>query len=369
MQKYSFIDALRGIAVILVVIVHFGQGLPGSWHLVWFSQFGQYGVQLFFALSAYTLYNSLSRKPEFTAADYRDFMARRFLRIAPLYYLGILVYFFYNTAARYSSDAVLANVFFVHGLYAPGNNNIVPGGWSIGCEFLFYAILPALLFSRVGRLKIIGAFSFVLFSATCVLALFGEKMGLLRDFGIPNNGFLYFNLINQFPCFAMGIVCFHLQDNVKFKAFIHFITPVCCLLLVYCHGWHWGPLFTPLLAGTISVSLILSLRNLRTPSLLQKFGQCSFSIYIWHFLFLGILKDRFWHLMAPGRTAEVFAMALLALLLMATYCISTLSNKYIELPFIRLGEALFKTKVSIPSPDLGVKRPDEIEGRRAHESV
>lgn len=56
-MKLKHIDALRGIAVLLVILVHTSQSIPGiSLPLRYFSKYGQMGVQLFFIISAYTLY-------------------------------------------------------------------------------------------------------------------------------------------------------------------------------------------------------------------------------------------------------------------------------------------------------------------------
>ena len=139
----------------MVILVHSGQRIDGiSPILKGISAYGQMGVQLFFIASAFTLCLS-HEKRKIEKYSLTNFYIRRFFSIAPLYYLGITLYFIIEITkgfvshdindSQYSLVNVLANVFFVNGFYPPANNNIVPGGWSIGTEFAFYAIFPATL--------------------------------------------------------------------------------------------------------------------------------------------------------------------------------------------------------------------------------
>lgn len=73
--RLEFIEAARGYAIMLVLAVH----AVGY-------QAGAMGVQLFYIISAYTLYRSLMYRNE---QHYLWFYIRRFFRIAPLYYLYI----------------------------------------------------------------------------------------------------------------------------------------------------------------------------------------------------------------------------------------------------------------------------------------
>lgn len=163
-QKLDYVDALRGIAILLVIFVHTGGRTPIGSLFEICSRYGQYGVQLFFVMSAFTLALSLDRLPSLGRREYGDFMMRRFFRIAPLYYLGILFYatftflsfrlFHYTPFTQpsdYSAVKVFANFLFLHGLMPEGNSDVVPGGWSIGCEMLFYTVVPFLFLAARKR--------------------------------------------------------------------------------------------------------------------------------------------------------------------------------------------------------------------------
>lgn len=97
--KLQYIDFLRGIAILMVIVVHTNQYSKNP-HNVSLSRLTEYdarGVQLFFVLSAFTLYYSYhNRKTEQTHV-FRNFFIRRIFRIAPMYYLGIIYYLIQNS--------------------------------------------------------------------------------------------------------------------------------------------------------------------------------------------------------------------------------------------------------------------------------
>jgi peptidoglycan/LPS O-acetylase OafA/YrhL len=97
--KFKYIDALRGIAILLVMIVHTSQYGEKSQNEFFnsFFKFGAKGVQLFFLASAFTLFLSYNnRNREENKNVLRSFYIRRFFRIAPMYYIGIIFFSLFN---------------------------------------------------------------------------------------------------------------------------------------------------------------------------------------------------------------------------------------------------------------------------------
>jgi peptidoglycan/LPS O-acetylase OafA/YrhL len=91
------LDGLRGMAVLMVLLFHFWQGLPVYQHpfspeisrgLSLFS-IGQKGVDLFFVLSGFLITGILLRTRG-AAHYFKNFYIRRSLRIFPLYYAVVL---------------------------------------------------------------------------------------------------------------------------------------------------------------------------------------------------------------------------------------------------------------------------------------
>src|SRR4051812_8053988 len=91
------LDGLRGLAILMVMILHFGgtteQGMSGL--NLWFSRItgaGWCGVDLFFVLSGF-LITGILYDAKGTPGGLRNFYARRVLRIFPLYYATLIVLF------------------------------------------------------------------------------------------------------------------------------------------------------------------------------------------------------------------------------------------------------------------------------------
>ena len=204
------LDALRGIAVLGVVLVHsfvwFGHPLvlPGSVASVAFS--GQRGVQLFFIISAFTLFLSHDqRKGE--SAPLRNFFIRRICRIAPMFWLAALLSYlwlrpWFGTPAQFLPSLFLVQGFLPYSIgYGPA------GGWSVGTEVCFYLSLPLLQhWIRRPRDTVIA-----LTISLPAMYLLGRG---LAHFDHANVGYYTFNgyLVNL-PVFLMGVAAYFLYKR------------------------------------------------------------------------------------------------------------------------------------------------------------
>jgi len=171
-----------------------------------FVESGIYGVQLFFILSAFTLFHTLNRQPKSTI----NFYLRRFFRIAPAYYLAILFYSWYNHTWGMGE---FLNFTFLHGFSPHYINSIVPGGWSIGIEMFFYLLIP-ILFKRIN--SITSSVHFLIIALLFkVAAFYFIKLPIFSSIQ-ADGSFIYFWFPNQLPIFALGFVLyFYLRDDLK----------------------------------------------------------------------------------------------------------------------------------------------------------
>jgi peptidoglycan/LPS O-acetylase OafA/YrhL len=334
MQPLAFLDATRGLAILLVVLVHVGQRFPGTGPVHLLSNMGQLGVQLFFVASGYTMSLSNERRGG-ESAPVLSFYLRRFFRIAPLYYVGIL--FFaglqlarFHEPGPFTAGNVLSNAAFIHGFIPAANNTIVPGGWSIGAEMAFYAAFPLLTAAARGK-------------ASCLLAMFGAAVGInllvqLQWGALENNSFRYFNLLNQLPAFLAGMFVYAAPRTLPaLPAFALSAS----LLAVCAYMWEAGGLAfacMPALSGTAFAFLLVWLRSLTAPSrLLTALGKASFSIYIFHFALIAPVALAVRPLPAPP---DVQLLTGFLVVTSAAYVVARLSLKWIETPGIQLGQGL-----------------------------
>ena len=138
--QVSVLDALRSLAVLLVVLDHSyvwwrEAGGTDSWlHRLPFVHFGWTGVDLFFILSGYLIGRQLWREYQRTrTVDVTQFVLRRGFRIWPLYFV-----FAIGTPLFTSADLAWSDWLFVSN-YVGG---AVRGGWSLSTEEQFYIVLP-----------------------------------------------------------------------------------------------------------------------------------------------------------------------------------------------------------------------------------
>ena len=88
----AYIDSLRGIAVASVIAVHISGVLKVPGPLGSALTFGAKDVQLFYIVSALTLMMSMTKRAGSEPRPLLSFLLRRFFRIAPAFYLVLLVY-------------------------------------------------------------------------------------------------------------------------------------------------------------------------------------------------------------------------------------------------------------------------------------
>jgi peptidoglycan/LPS O-acetylase OafA/YrhL len=371
------LDAGRFIAVVGVVAVHLSfqfPHLPKSVALI--ARMGQYGVQLFFVISAITIFMTLEADHERFSEPHHvtlRFYIKRFFRIAPLYYAAITIYGLISWGAlrsgyerawvlgAHSPADVVLNVLFLHALSPTAINNVVPGGWSIGVEMLFYLLAPLTFFLTLTRVRLVLTSVAVMAASAMVMWLVGCNG--TPDCNVENNTFLYFWPPVQIPCFIVGMWAWFAfrpyltgASRITRSGAWLSVTLALAFALVAAALGVWlakGPEFAPFFAacGAVGFLLFACSRPVRGAGQLQRrlirpfalaLGRESYGIYLWHFICTYASFHVFDHAFGQANKATSLALFIVTITatLIVSYGLSRISHQLIQARASRFSRTL-----------------------------
>ncbi|MEO0006673.1 MAG: hypothetical protein RJA20_869 [Bacteroidota bacterium] len=143
------LESLRGISALLLVVFHIRYiptlEAPAFLESI-IVRFGS-GVPLFYAISAFSLMHGYEKCLD-EKGGLAKFFKRRFFRISPLFYFMLFIWLLINKLyfhANIDFRSVFLSVTYSFGMFPGQHEGIVWGSWSVGTEWIFYAIFPLLL--------------------------------------------------------------------------------------------------------------------------------------------------------------------------------------------------------------------------------
>jgi exopolysaccharide production protein ExoZ len=351
-RHFDYIDALRGYAILMVIAVHTSQAftdLPNA--LAKVLNQGARGVQLFFVTSALTLSMSWVARNESPA----DFYTRRIFRIAPMFWIAIVFFLWLNGTGPsiYAPDGigfrhVLMTALLAHGLWPDTITSVVPGGWSVADEVIFYVLFPAVV---PPLLK--ASWKSVIIVAVATVVLVPRLTGLLESLSylLPASAesvagiYYYLWFPRQLPCFIFGIALFKFSaERILLSASLArcmgVVAIALMLIIPFLEGVKYAlPLGSVTSYGIAFSLLALSLMYWPTSPLIGSpviwIGKISYSAYFVHFAvlhYLLVLRPTGWPV------ADVAFQYVVVVTI--TVGISSLTYLMIEKPMIRLGSSL-----------------------------
>lgn len=337
------VDLLRGLAIFFVLMNHvnmrllgakvpYTQGLPDQLvsSLVWN---GQFGVQIFFAVSGFLITSTtLRRWGSLAQVNVREFYQLRFARIAPLLVLLLVMLsglhlaqvrsFVVSRESGGLGGALLAaltfriNVLEARTTYLPASWDIL---WSLSVEEMFYLFFPlACRLFRRGRMLAIPL---------CLFVVLGP-VARSRAFN-PNPVWREYSYLGGMDAIALGCLTALLlaRHRVSSKV-LGTIGCVGMALMVFslgfsvrAYGWGLGRNglnMTILAAGTCMVILLAAQTRWRAPRFLRpliRLGRRSYEVYLTHvFVVLGLFEL----FVVAGKPVKAVPWLFLAVLLSAS---------------------------------------------------
>ncbi len=356
MPHIRALDGIRGLAIGLVLLIHLLQSNDkpvGSFLvqlIVKIKQSGWVGVDLFFALSGFLITGILV--DSFGEERYfRNFYARRTLRIFPLYY-GVLLILFLILRPTWSDGrqfylllVYLQNTaLWWHGNQPAVLESLTGHLWSLAAEEQFYLVWPIIVFWVRDRRKLMWI------AAGLVLAVPVIRTALLMN-GVTFRVIYTSTLCRADSLLAGAWLALAVRGNLKERVLR--IAPVtfsvamlCCLTIAWTTGtffWDNNPLVTTIGYSALAVAgaslIAMALRPGSTTgaimnlSPLRWLGKYSYGIYIIHpmigFLFVPWIETHI-----HGKIASHMAIFLATLLV--TFPLAWVSYNVYERRFLRL---------------------------------
>lgn len=343
---FSSLDGLRGVAIIFVLLYHFGVNhFLRPFHLM---VYGRIGVDIFFVISGFLITTLLLKeKIRSGKISLKRFFIRRTLRIVPVVYLFLIVLTSIYGFCHYrisGSEFITAFLFLKN---MPFQTGPYTGHlWSLSIEMQFYLLFPLLLAYNVEKYFITVLSIVVIIPWLAVIGFYYPNLLFGNAFllGITKIAmFLFWNgpimlLIGS----LISILVFKGVIKVKSVQQRHYFSFILVILAILIHTpvfIFYIKYFSEFLSAFMvayAIALILSapdfLAGILNSAILIRLGILSYSIYVWQQLFIGINNVQPWlHFLKGYPDSLVFILKF-----PVVFLISMMSYHFFEKIFLTL---------------------------------
>jgi len=346
------LDGIRGLAIILVISFHYFRNIP-------LFSFGWSGVDLFFVLSGYLITSRLITLQE-QKNSLKKFYINRALRILPLYYCTLILFYTGFTLLVKKTNLHLFDFYYKNWasfalffqnwslIYSNApKETVLNHFWSLAVEEQFYIIWPFFLLNFWQK-----KFFFKLVFGIILLIIITRTFLYIQYPGIPDYKYFFCNTFCRMDAFFIGGCLFLFQKNHTTKAFkLYYYT---ALLLIVSGIYFTGnanannPFVSTIgftLIAIVFAGIIYAARTRSSKALSIIFnyrwliftGKISYGLYVFHWIVLTVLEPRIEKLLTTSAHVNSHTANGISLFtcLVITYGISVISYFYFELYFLQ----------------------------------
>ncbi|MEB3208089.1 MAG: acyltransferase [Synechococcus sp.] len=295
MKTISNLDSVRAFAILTIVLSHVSNWVPQTPPNIAFVLYaGQFGVELFFALSGYLIGRSfLNEYFKHRSVNIAHFLAKRATRIVPPYLIILIPYslgsyFLEGEKFRTEYFFLIQNYLYKIPYFF--------ASWALCIEAHFYIILPFLyLFLDRFIFKLGKPLSIIIVAIICLSPLIGRAVVLDNVVAPMPWGFYLTATHLHYDAIAYGVLAAYISHK-RFSILnkLNGITTLfaCVLLAVSAISIHLPKYqleyeFAPAIVGLLSAMAILCLAegpqyNFSSNSVVKLLAKTSFAIYLAH---------------------------------------------------------------------------------------
>ncbi|HQW47323.1 MAG TPA: acyltransferase [Chitinophagaceae bacterium] len=350
-QRFDYLDSIRGMACLSVVLYHFVGGFDASIQFLNKTQIqilslffnGPASVSFFFVLSGFVLsikyfHGSLANKP----VDYKRFVITRMYRLYPAFWVALSCYFLhfvwgnkfkvFNTLTELVNEASLIHNFTK--LYNPG--------WTLNVELVISLFIPfiILLVRYDKRLFHILILLSLLLSAFFSSFLLHFLLGMLLAYHYPSLSSYSFRSNRFYPyryllviCIIIAYLAAPISDMIPLPEIYKWLRQFTGIDLFQVSGI--GAFF--ILGIVINQQRLQRILNHR---ILTFLGKISYSMYLVHWFWLfNLIIPRFKSFQKLFGTNDFITALLIGVIMMTCTIVSACVLYYfVELPWIKKGK-------------------------------
>lgn len=358
-MKFVSLESFRGIAAVLVAVMHSPFYYGDEFPLV---ARAEMMVDFFFVLSGFVLAMAYQKKIA-EGFSFVEFILLRFGRVYPLHlfmlllfvpYIGIKIYVYYAMGIGKTDPlehnnlwTFLSNLLLIHSLGIGQGASWNEPSWSISVEFYTYIVFFVYVFLLGGRLRFATSLVASLAAYGCLYWLADSTLIKAHDLG----------MLRCLGGFFMGVFVYDLFSVTRQNLSVLMLSllevaavSLSVILILASPGSKLVELF-----AFISFGLVVYVFAIQADGVVSKLlclkpfvfvGKLSYSIYMTHLLFWGVMSN-IWHYVIKGpvrtfvaangetvsRIDTPYALAINVGLLMLALLVSYFTYHYIETPW------------------------------------